>query len=147
MELDLRNASRKGNTAPWTPQELCDEIAGHLELAPAVDERSASVRVGTADKTSKYSGTRKTVCCGKATEHNPWDCPHACLVCADHLCPKTHGGICLKDDPSRPTAETLKNAHGLLIKKTKNTATSSSSARRRSGTSTTRTAARRPTSL
>ena len=119
MELDLRNASHKGGEAPWTPQELCGKIAGHLELESAVDERNASVNVGTADKT-KYSGTRKTVCCGKATEHAPWDCPHACVVCADHLCPKTHGGICLKDDPSRPTAETLKNAHGLLIKKAKN---------------------------
>jgi hypothetical protein len=117
MELDLRNASRKGDKAPWTPQELCHEIAGHLELEKHLDE--PTVRAGITDK-AKHSGARKTVCCGKATEHAPWECPNACVVCADHLCPKTHGGTCLKDDPSRPTAETLKNAHGNLIKKAKN---------------------------
>ena len=33
LRLDLHKASRTGRKPPWTPEELCDEIASYLEMA------------------------------------------------------------------------------------------------------------------
>lgn len=106
---------------PWCAKELCLEIASNLEESQPLPEAKRS----EAKKSMSFSEGKffqSLVCCGKPGNHAPWDCPHKCLVCADHLCAATFGGVCFKDLKICPTADTLKNANGGLISSAKNSA-------------------------
>ena len=110
---ELDGAMRKGREEPWTLKELSYEIAAHLETQiPAPSVHVSVTKPGV-------KGTAPG-CCGKGAYHKFWECPNKCPTCDDHLCPATHGKTCLKDESARPTADTLKNAHGILISKAKN---------------------------
>jgi hypothetical protein len=112
LRVDFRLATKNGisGEAPWTEVTLIGHIASFLENKAVPSPAIANKGVGPEPR--KFT---RALCCGKEGkegDHQPWDCPYKCTTCDTHLCPKTFGGVCLKDMAERPTAETLQNGLG-----------------------------------